>query len=116
MKVYVVTSGSFSDTVISGIFSDKEKAEEFIATKRSIRDSDINGYSEYELDKFYEPDDVFANLDTSTGRITFETFSWYEMGYCDGIFTCKVHFNVNKDAMEKSVYDKCAAWKAVREL
>lgn len=48
MKViYAVSSGSYSDYHICGVFSTKEKAEAFMA---AVEDSDYNEIEEYELD------------------------------------------------------------------
>lgn len=46
MRVYVVTSGSYSDYGIVGIFSTKEKAEEFMGG----RPDKFNGINEYDVD------------------------------------------------------------------
>jgi hypothetical protein len=48
MKVYVVTSGSYSDYSIKKIFLDKEKAERYIDIKEKEGCLDINGLEIYE--------------------------------------------------------------------
>ena len=51
MKVYVVTSGEYSDFGIEQIFSTKEKAEEFIRIQTEYADRYFNEeINEYELD------------------------------------------------------------------
>ena len=51
MKIYMVTSGEYSDYKIHGVFSKKEKAQKFvdIMEKPDFSDFDIE---EWELDKF----------------------------------------------------------------
>ena len=56
MKVYIVTSGEYSDYQIESVFSDKEKAEKYIDTHDSdmeIEEYDLDYYKEKDID-FYE--------------------------------------------------------------
>lgn len=67
-KVYVVTAGEYSDYRIKGIFSSREKAEEYInySTNR-----DLNGIDEWVLDekkpnkreKIFKVESSFDNID-----------------------------------------------------
>lgn len=47
-KVYVVTAGEYSDYRIEGVFSSREKAEEYI---NHSTDQDLNGIDEWVLDE-----------------------------------------------------------------
>lgn len=54
MKIYIVTSGSYSDYGINCVFSTKEKADEYVKMKNlSDRWEDYN-VEEYDVDKPYE--------------------------------------------------------------
>ena len=67
-KVYVVTSGEYSDYGIEGIFDSREKAEEYI---NHSADSDLNDIKEYNLnelkpdksEKLFELRSGFDNID-----------------------------------------------------
>ena len=79
MKVYVVTSGSYSDYTIQKIFTDKAKAEEY---KEWLEDS--NAIEEYEteddlvVNKYYRVlinYTKYNNKDTAPSiRVTKQTF------------------------------------------
>ena len=47
-KIYMVTSGCYSDYCINAVFSTREKAEEYIDGGNAYSDSDIE---EYDLDE-----------------------------------------------------------------
>lgn len=68
MKVYVVTSGMYSDYSIVAVFTVKEKAEAFV--KYNERSWDGLCIEEYDTDDDYS---------------------------CDGYITCKCEFTINKD-------------------
>jgi hypothetical protein len=51
MKVYIVTSGCYSDYHIEGVYSTREMAEEYI---RAIKD-DYKGINEWEVDVVVDP-------------------------------------------------------------
>lgn len=50
MKVYVVSSGEYSDFGIEQIFSSKEKAQQFIDISKEYGTGSFNEIDEYELD------------------------------------------------------------------
>lgn len=64
MKVYVVTSGQYSDYGICGIFSTKENAQQFISDRRELHKNDEYWYDEFNDIDEYEVDQLnkLANL------------------------------------------------------
>ena len=50
IKVYLVSSGRYSDYGIEQVFSTKEKAEEYIRLSKEYSDESLNEIEEYELD------------------------------------------------------------------
>lgn len=48
MKIYVVTTGSYSDYSINSLFLDKEKALKYIELLSQIQYSDVNDLEEFE--------------------------------------------------------------------
>ncbi len=77
MTVYVVTSGQYSDYEINGLFSSKEKAEEFIAEiatedRKSFFDTDYH-VEQWPLDVWKKDEGrwVFV-FDNKTGNVTYE--------------------------------------------
>jgi hypothetical protein len=52
MKSFIVTSGSYSDYRIDGVFSSKSKAEDFIKEKNAIDSyADFNDVEPWEIDE-----------------------------------------------------------------
>ena len=90
MKVYVVTSGSYSDYTIQKIFTDKAKAEEY---KECLEDS--NDIEEYEteddlvVNKYYRVlinYTKYNNKETAPSiRVTKQTFKDNYIWYSEGI-------------------------------
>ena len=124
MKVFITTSGEYSDTSISGVFSSHEKAQSYIDANHLYDDnyfSRINDYiEEYEVDNASLPTTVIASYDTETKGIVFSEDNHDEdyPAYYDTFneFRCRVNFNPSVSVMEKVVYDKYAEWKAHHEL
>jgi len=120
MKVYVVTSGEYSDKSISGIFSSREKAQSYIDANHLYDDSYFSRTNdfigEFNLDNGSLPETVIATLDVENNVITFgeDCYDENSIEYYELIkeFKCRVNFNKNSDVMRKSVYDKYAEWKA----
>ena len=50
MKIYAVTSGSYSDYGIDAMFSTREKAQEYIDAAKFDEYNEINGITEYDID------------------------------------------------------------------
>lgn len=123
MKIYVVTSGDYSDYGINAIFSTLEGAEEYIkiATKFKWGSSYCNTFDieEWEMDKNVKPIYVIARYYIENGYIEFdeddydkdvefpiidEYCQYYRVRYCE-----------NEEVMKKAVYDQRAMYLAKKE-
>ena len=116
MKIFVVTSGIYSDYDINSIYSTKGKAQEYINIRNKISGyPHMNDYiEEYELDAIGEVQRIEAEYDVEEGSIVYrEGWTINNPCLCGGVFECVVSFNINTKVMEKSVYDKYAEWKAL---
>lgn len=73
MKVYIVTSGEYSDYHIECVFSTIEKAKKYIDT----HSNDTVNIEEYELDTYKKPDSKFFNVNIfeNDGKIKDSYFS-----------------------------------------
>jgi hypothetical protein len=60
--VYVVTSGMYEDYSIDGVFSTKEKAEEFVKAPNLIYEYSYS-IKEYKLDDLFNSEDYFTMAD-----------------------------------------------------
>ena len=109
MKVYVVTTGCYSDYTISKIFTDKDKAKEY---KEWLYDSnDIEEYEtedDLEVKKFYK---IYVNYDVYDNKVTqplvqvfkccgfdvWQNYTWYTAYDGSGLFGCHIppHFQVS---------------------
>jgi hypothetical protein len=67
---YVITSGSYSDYGISGVFSTKEKAEEFVSNNQ-CDDYDIEEWSINELEGQTHKTVWTCHLNKETGDVEF---------------------------------------------
>lgn len=91
MKVYIVTSGEYSDYRIDKVFTDKEKAEDF--AKRAS----TNNYGEdYDVEEYDTEDD--ADLNLLPYEVRFKKDTW-NVRYCDyDIKECKANkFNYSPE-------------------
>ena len=129
MKVYVVTTGEYSDYEIAKIFLDKNKAEEFA---NWVEDS--NGVDEWEtsdddfefgdledkviVSAYYYPYDDEVRIYTTK---YYNRYSFNLYHYCKGIdkshecinFNKIMPKNYNKKQVKKILYDKYAEVKAL---
>lgn len=72
-KVYVVTSGDFSDYQIVGIFDSREKAEEYINYSAN---SDLNEIEEYNLNELPDKSEKVFALRSEFDVINFEVIGY----------------------------------------
>jgi hypothetical protein len=120
MKLFVVTSGSYSDYGINGIFSSQELAEAHIKRLQVFGENEQRFY-EAELDEIRVPKYVTFEYNAKSKKYTLERDNWCWGEDCEGldigdeIITIRVKYNENKDVMLKSARDNYMAWKA-REL
>lgn len=118
MTVWTVWSGSYSDRGMDGIFSTKEKAEEYIAVAKHF-DSDLDDEPiEYVLDK---PENVTERQcirfskdtgDIMEARWFFVYDSGADVQEQDDCYEVFVNFQYNFDRMVKAARDKLAEYKA----
>lgn len=109
-KVYVVTSGEYSDYRIEGIFSSHEKAEEYI---NHSMNSNLNGIDEWVLDekkpdkgeKIFEVTSAFDKIGFHvSGReywpIEYKDLMQYYNGWYGG---CNIRFYIYTDTRERAI-------------
>lgn len=84
-KIYLVTSGSYSDYGVNAAFSTKEAAEEYIARFKGVERSHFNDVEEVDLDPYAEakrdgvwPFIVTMNVDGSNAVAHRLADDWYE--------------------------------------
>lgn len=77
MKVYIVTSGQYSDIVIRAVYSTREAAEEHIQTVNRLKCSDNEEIEEWELDTLPLPvwTIVCIRKDGGVDRVEYEVAS-----------------------------------------
>lgn len=128
MKVYVVTTGEYSDYTIRGIFSTKEGAEKAIAAMEVYPPaycSSVNPIEEYELDE-YKPFEKSLTLyyNPKSGDVTHVYYDDYicESRVMPTDTPNKVYMSIpyserftDKDVLKKAVQDKYMKWKAEQE-
>ncbi len=119
MKVYMVTSGEYSDYGVCGIFSTKEKAEKYI--KFMLRDSEhrwneFNDIEEIELDSYEElinsNDNIYHGYmneegnqirDITINNDMFELANSFAIGNDERYGGLFMHYYVRADSPEKAV-------------
>lgn len=137
MKVYIISSGEYSDTHIECVTADKKKAELFCAVYNQPY-----GYGEYYFNE-YEVDDWDIKADRKVGysyrflyqydfshecyflnelgvAIKFEHNSTVESKDCSSIFYPKYEISLwieeeNDEKAEKIAYDMIAEYRAKKE-
>jgi hypothetical protein len=122
MKVYLVSSGSYSDYEIDNVFSTKEKAIEYIEFRKKYHCGNINDdFEEFDVDNTSIPyrDYAFYQFDGKSFTIS-DKQSWNFPRDNDILISDnKVHIKVNMDydenVMFKSAVDKYFIWKATQE-
>lgn len=132
MKAYITSRGTYSDWTITGVFSSKEKAQEYIDSMSVIEDDTNHTIDEYEVDSDAKPEYavVIIYLDNNRDEIT--KYNQYHQSrlkdrdvyYVDDVecapwesahYVVKVNSNLNKEVMIKAAYDKIAEYKAQKE-
>jgi len=111
-KVWVVTSGCYSDYGIRAIFSTKEKAYSYYNMKKVI-DGEYNEPEEYNLDEAKLDEYVEAYKYDNDYEWGFDGWENYmEEDVTENDITVKVSFNPDKNVMAKSADDRLAFLKA----
>lgn len=126
MKVYVLTTGDYSDYTIRGIFSTKKAAEDAADAMKIFPEgcySGVNPIAEFEVDS-YNPFERCLSLfyQPSTGKITKVYYEGYLseeriVGNKDEVFMI-IRYSErfrDRDVLEKAVRDKYMKWKAEQE-
>jgi len=126
MKVYVVTTGEYSDYTIQGIYDSSEKAE-YVRTllEKHHYSYCINDVEEWEVNTPLENDYFFKicyNLNTN--EVTYILYQYFDANslrtneYYD-ILNNKFYFDLpyseridNEEIIKKIAYDKYAEYKA----
>lgn len=129
MKIYVVTSGCYSDYRIEAMFSTREKAQKYIDAAKFDEYNEINGIIEYDVDSAtteppksmnvsgYFEEDELVGVDFDDGKEE----PWSFAADDDTVdFTGHVAVRPGETAeqfherAEKVVIDKYFEWKAKR--
>lgn len=123
MKVFIVTSGSYSDYHIEAVFSTKEKAEEYINNQC---DDDVNDIEEYEMDEPCERKTsiYWCSVDTKTNKITVESRLDGDKEKKDTLYCSRslfsdafeVFFYIETDTLDKARKITAERWQQVRAL
>ena len=132
MKIYVVTSGCYSDFHINAMFSTREKAQKYIDAAKFDDCDDINGIDEWDVDSasteppksmnvsgYFDEDELYefmadSDNEESQWRFTKETMDNVEI---DVTFTGNIAVRPGETAeqfherAEKIVIDKYFEWK-----
>lgn len=114
-KIYVVTSGEYSDYGIDAIFSTKEKAQEYITIRTNSEyiwnELEIE---EYELDRMAEPPEfVFVEKDLYKGSVQWVPISDYkEQEENSNLERIRVKFHPDKKVMDKAAEDRLQMLRA----
>ena len=128
MKVYVVTTGEYSDYTIRGIFSTRKAAEDAVAAMEvypSASCCEPNPIEEYELDE-YKPFEKYLTLHYApkSGKISGVHYEDWTRPECimptsdpDDVYMVLRYSErfTNRDVLEKAVQDKYMKWKAEQE-
>lgn len=121
VKVYIVTSGTYSDYQVESIYSTEEKAKEAIETLIKLVANSDYSIDEYTLDKInlpkymyfaYVPEDktlscwgYLRDFQGTNGDIQVRHYKSKER------IDIRVAFTENYDGMVKSAWDKLAQYK-----
>ena len=129
MTVYVITSGEYSDYGIVTVFTSKEKAEIYCATKNGSASYDKCRIEEYETDieqieSNLTPKMVWSARVTEKGQncnlysshLSFKEINHVEQWH-DGAFyvVATLDKDLSIEEVEKIIHDRLAKWKAERE-
>jgi hypothetical protein len=112
-KVWIVTSGCYSDYGIAAIFSTKEKAWEFYNMKRVI-DNEYNEPDEWDIDEAKPDKYVEAYKYGNDDEWDFAGWESY-LEESAKEMVVKVSFNQDKNIMKKAADDRLAFLKAQEE-
>ena len=124
MKVFIVTSGSYSDYQIEAVFSTKEKAEEYI---QNACIDDVNDIEEYEMDEQVERKNAVYRCSVNILTSEIKVLGRYDDGYNtkrkDEIYFRKywtdggyVDFYIETDTLDKAKKITAERWQQVRAL
>jgi hypothetical protein len=101
--VYVVTSGCYDDYSIDGVFSTKEKAEEFVKAPNFIYEYSYS-IEEYKLDDLFNSKNYFTMKDVITYWECEVTTSSCSFGKKEGEYSVKEKVIAKKDIDNVKAY------------
>lgn len=123
MKVYLVTSGCYSDYSVDAVFSTREKAEAYIENynERSIYDGDFNEIKEYDMDAPLETHKILYSVRFGKAEVRYVDSNVECEGLVEGhayVYSdCNAHnVLVWSDSAEKAkaiAIERYNAWRAV---
>lgn len=131
MKVYVITSGEYSDYCISAVALSREKAEQICATLNGLNGyrSETATFDEYDTDEIQceTNEDVFlcyeAGFDYKTLKNIYRCNPFYSFARNE-IISCHEHMieitatfpkDMPQEKVRKIMCDRVAKWKAEQE-
>src|SRR5574344_935725 len=131
MKVYITSSGHYSDWMITGVFSSMQKAQEYIDTMSVVDDYTNDTIDEYEVDSAAKPEYAAILIYPDVDKFIIENYEDYQSFFNDGDvfhkdaiksipesrehYIVRVNFNLNNKVMIKAAHDKIAEYKAMEE-
>src|SRR5574344_2197215 len=124
MKVYITSSGHYSDWMITGVFSSMQKAQEYIDTMSVVDDYTNDTIDEYEVDSAVKPEYAAILIYPEDDKFIIENYEDYQSFFNDGdvfhedaiksisgsheYYVVKVNYNQDKKVMIKAAHDKIA--------
>lgn len=109
-KAYVVTAGEYSDYRIEGVFSSREKAEEYI---NHSTDKDLNGIDEWVLDekkpdkgeKIFRVTSSFDKIDFHVSGIEHYSIEYKDLMhyYIDGNRNHNINFYIYTNTRDRAI-------------
>lgn len=115
-KVFLTSSGEYSDYGITGAFSSEENAKKHIDQQKiycPYYNQPNDEIIDFNIDEMGYIESVLACYDIKSGKIIFkrdDDSRNFRMEF--RVFYCPVKFNQDVEVMKKVVYDKYAQYKA----
>ncbi|WP_319758470.1 hypothetical protein [uncultured Sphaerochaeta sp.] len=123
-KVFIVTSGDYSNYHIDAVFSNEEDARKYCKIKNVTMPYPCFEVEHYNMDeiqvahsKCMQATYKLYEVPNETCRISFDEIGFYHEPFIQfgNEFVCTVNFHMDKNVMERAVYDQYAQFMAHRE-
>jgi hypothetical protein len=123
-KVFIVTSGSYSDYTIEAVFSNEGDAQRYCNIRNATLPYPCYEVEHFNMDeievvppKYMEATYKLYQVPSEMSRIRFGETSIYHEPFIqfENEFVCTVRFNMDKNVMKRAVYDQYAQFMAKQE-